>query len=58
MRAIFSGSCWTPRTAEVNKTENDIPVLGAFAKLRLATISFVRSVGPYGTTRLPLDGFS
>ena len=34
------------------------PVLGAFAKLRKATISFVMSVRPHGTTRLPLDGFS
>ena len=36
--------------------------LVAFAKLRKATISFVMSaplsVCPYGTTRLPLDGFS
>jgi hypothetical protein len=32
--------------------------LGAFAKLRKATISFVKSVRPDGTTRLPLDGFS
>jgi len=36
--------------------------LGAFAKLRKTTISFVISVRlsfrPHGTTRLPLDGFS
>jgi len=40
--------------------------LGAFAKLRKATTSFVMSVclpvhpsvRPYGTTRLKLDGFS
>jgi len=32
--------------------------LGAFAKLRKATINFVMSVRPHGTTRLPLDGFS
>jgi hypothetical protein len=36
--------------------------LGAFAKLRKATISFVMSVrtsvSQHGTTRLPLDGFS
>ena len=32
--------------------------LGAFAKLRKATVSFVMSVRPHGTTRLPLDGFS
>ena len=31
--------------------------LGAFAKLRKVTISFVMSVRPRGT-RLPLDGFS
>jgi hypothetical protein len=34
-----------------------ISLLGAFAKFRKATISFVVSVRPYGTTRLPLDGF-
>ena len=35
-------------------------VLGAFAKLRKATISFVMSVRlcPHVTTRFPLDGFS
>jgi len=33
--------------------------LGAFAKLRRATISFVMSFRPsHGTTGLPLDGFS
>ena len=31
---------------------------GAFAKLRKAATSFVMSVCPYGTTRLPLGGFS
>jgi hypothetical protein len=35
-----------------------ITFLGAFAKLRRATISFVMSVRPHGTTRLPLDGVS
>jgi len=45
-------------------------LLGAFSKLRKATINFVMtvspsvrpsvrpSVSPHGTTRLPLDGFS
>jgi len=32
--------------------------LGAFSKLRKATIGFVMSVLPHGTTRLPLDGVS
>ena len=32
--------------------------LGAFAKLRRATISFLMSVRPHGTNWLPLDGFS
>jgi len=31
--------------------------LVTFAKLRKATISFVMSIYPHGTTRLPLDGF-
>ena len=30
--------------------------VGAFEKVRKATISFVMSVRPYGTTRLPLNG--
>ena len=34
------------------------PDLGAFAKLRKATISFVLSVSPHRTTRLRLDEFS
>ena len=33
-------------------------ILGASAKLREETISFVMSVLPHGTTRLPLEGFS
>jgi hypothetical protein len=33
-------------------------VLGTFAELRKATISFACSVCQKGTTRLPLDGFS
>jgi hypothetical protein len=33
-------------------------ILSAFAKLRKTTISFVMSVCPHGTTRLPLKGFS
>jgi len=32
--------------------------LGAFAKLRKATISFVMSVRPHRTTRFQLDGYS
>ena len=32
--------------------------VGALAKLRKATISFVMSVCAHGTTRLPLDGSS
>jgi len=39
----------------------DVPycsILGEFGTSREAPISFVNSVGPHGTTRLPLDGFS
>ena len=32
-------------------------LFGFFAKLRKATISFVMSVCPHGTTQLPLEGF-
>jgi hypothetical protein len=42
------------------KTKQDgdinIVVVGAFAKLRKATISFVMSISPHGSTRLPTDG--
>ena len=33
-------------------------ILGAFAKLRSGTVSFVKSVCPHGITRLPIEGFS
>jgi hypothetical protein len=41
----------------------NLEFLGAFAKLRTPTISFIMSVClsyvcPHGTTRPPLDGFS
>jgi len=41
-------------------TQQYVPygAVGAFAKLRKATISFVISVCPHGTTRLTLDEFS
>jgi hypothetical protein len=32
--------------------------VGAFTKLRKATISFVVSLRPHGTAPLPLDGFA
>ena len=32
--------------------------LGAFSKLRKATVAFVMSVHPHGTAGLPLDGYS
>jgi hypothetical protein len=35
-----------------------IIILSGFTKLGIATISFVMSVRPHETTRLPLDGFS
>ena len=34
------------------------PFLGAKKLRKKATISFIMTVGPQGTTRLPLDGFS
>jgi hypothetical protein len=33
-------------------------ILGALAKLRIATISFIVSVRPHETIRLQLEGFS
>ena len=41
---------------------NNLHVLGTLAQLQIMTVSFVMPVCPsmhlYGTTRLPLDGFS
>jgi hypothetical protein len=36
---------------------SEVAFLGVFPKLRKPTISSVMSAHPYGTTRLPLDGF-
>ena len=62
-----------PRAAESKRPQNGQPsahfmfkkmnfraqkYLSTFAKLRRATISFVMSVCPHGTTRLLLEGFS
>jgi len=48
--------------SELSQKRQSHRFLGAFAKLRKATISFVMtvrlSVRPHGTTQLPLDGFS
>jgi len=44
-----------PSLVIVGVSQRDI--LGAFEKLRKATISFVMSVRPRGMTRVPLDGF-
>jgi hypothetical protein len=46
LRGLWSGNLKEPES------------LGAFSKLRKATISFVVSVRPHGTTRLLLGGFS
>ena len=35
-----------------------LSAVGAFAALSRATVSFVTSVRPHETARLPLDGFS
>jgi hypothetical protein len=43
------------------KRVGDVPyssILGEFGTSREAPITFVTSVGPHGTTLLPLDGFS
>ena len=45
---------WLKRTARCTS----LCLLSAYAKLQKATINFVSSVRPHGTTRLPLDGFS
>ena len=36
------------------KRDSEYGIIGTFAKLRKATVTFVM----HGTTRLPLDGFS
>jgi len=53
-----------PRFCEINKARMEAsdlstgPLLGAFTKLRKASINFVLSVSPHGTNWLPLDEFS
>ena len=51
MKGITSESAATPWRISLG-------FLGAFAKLRKATLSLVISVRPHWTTRLPLNGFS
>jgi len=50
------------QAVEIAGNENYARVLGAFAKMRKATVSFVLfacpSICPHATTRLPLNGFS
>jgi hypothetical protein len=48
----------TRHSRSFNRTSNWKMFLGASAKLRKATIGFVMSVCPHGTTRLTRDGFS
>jgi hypothetical protein len=45
----LSYRCWYPE---------GLMILGTLEKLRKATMRFVMSVRPHGTTRLPMDGFS
>jgi hypothetical protein len=55
-----SQSIWFPMfpdKAEILASRVEAPFLGAFAKLRKATISLVKSVRPHGKTRLSLNGF-
>jgi hypothetical protein len=47
----------TKRLFETSPILQLCPYLGEFAKLTKAIISFVTSVRPHETTRLPLDGF-
>ena len=47
---------WHSRTCKCLGQEEGI-MLGAFVKLRKATISLVMTVCPHGASRLPLDGF-
>ena len=50
---------WCLRVTNVAmETQQYVRFLGAFAKLRKATISFAMSVCPHGTARLSLDGIS
>jgi hypothetical protein len=42
---------------DINASMFDTTVLGAFTTFRKASVGFVMSVRPHGTTLLPLDGF-
>jgi hypothetical protein len=59
-RRIAYGACVasTPFCLARGEIRTGQKFLGAFAKLRKAAVSFVVSVRPRATTRLPLDGFS
>ena len=63
----YSLPSFSPWEKWLTYTLNSLPFLGAFAKLRIVTISFVMSVclpsacpsfRPHATTRLQMDGFS
>ena len=60
--SVVISFCVCNTVIQIFQTEINGTFLGAFAKLRKATISFVMSVRlsvcPHGTSRLPLDGFS
>jgi len=49
---------WNQFSVKLKTTASVNWVLGAFVKLRKATVNFVTSVRPHGTARLPLGGFS
>jgi len=56
VKRLFLGKIYTKHTN--TPCGQNVEYLGALAKLRKVTLSFVMSVCPHGTTPLPLDGFS
>jgi len=65
MSSVLESSIFYFRKLECFVEENDYDmifysffILGAFAKLQIATISLVTSVRLHGTTRPPREGFS
>ena len=59
-RLLFRAECPLHRGETLNTAVTSVKIqfLGALAKLRKATLSFVMSACAHGTTRLPLNGCS
>ena len=55
---IYTHTHTHTHTQNIQELAKITDFLGAFVKLRRATISYIMSVCPHRTTRLPLEGFT